>query len=141
MWSYIFNKKKLQSIIDIEDKYAFNELVDKEFTNKTAIGTLIYYHNPAGTRKIKNFVYSDIKRNEYYKNLIYVGGGCAGLFNGYVSWLKNIGRCFSKKYQITILYDTMEPTVLKYLTKYCRCVRRETDMNYYTDRLLVTYSK
>ena len=140
LWSYIFNKKKLQSIIDIEDKYAFNELVDKEFTNKTAIGTLIYYHNPAGTRKIKNFVYSDIKRNEYYKNLIYVGGGCAGLFNGYVSWLKNIGRCFSKKYQITILYDTMEPTVLKYLTKYCRCVRRETDMNYYTDRLLVTYS-
>jgi hypothetical protein len=140
LFSYIFNTKKLQSIIDINDVKTFNEKINSDFTKKDAIGTLIYYHNPKGSRNIKDFVYCDLKRNEYYKNMIYVGGGCAGLFNGYVSWLKNIGRCFGKKYQITFLYDAMEKTVNSYLSKFGKCVKRETGINYYTDRLLVTYS-
>ena len=140
LFSYIFNTEKLQSVVDIENKKEFNEKIDKEFTKKDAIGTLVYYHNPKGNRNVKEFIYTDLKRNEYYKNLIYVGIGCSGLFNGYVSWIKNLGRCFGKKYQITVLYDEIEQNVLKYFSKYCKCVKRDPNINYYTDRLLVTYA-
>ena len=139
-WSFIFNKKKLQEIIDVEDPKEFNKKVDELFVNRTAIGQLIYYHNPKGSRVVKNFQYSDIKRNEYYKNLIYVGGGCAGIFNGYVSWVKNMGRCFGKKYELTVLYDVIDPTILKEFSKHCKCVKNDPSINFYCDRLLVTYS-
>ena len=140
LFSYIFNTIKLQSVIDITNPREFNEKIDSDFTKKDAIGTLIYYHNPKGDRNVKDLAYCDLKRNEYYKNLIYVGIGCSGLFNGYVSWVKNLGRCFGKKYQLTVLYESIDPNVLKYFSKYCKCVKRETGINYYTDRLLVTYS-
>ncbi len=139
-WSYIFNKNKLQEIIEIENSVEFNKKVDEIFTNTTAIGTLIYYHNPKGKRLVKDIQFSDVKRNEYYKNLIYMGGGCAGIFNGYVSWIKNIGKCFGKQYDITILYDCIDKTVLEYFKKYFKCIKREESINYYTDRLLVTYA-
>ena len=140
LWSYIFNKKKLLEVIDIIIEDKFNEKINELFTKTEAIGTLIYYHNPNSVKKVKNFVYNDIKKNEYYKNIIYVGNGCAGLFNGYVSWIKNIGRCFGKKYEIAILYDYMEPNVLKYFSNFFKCVEKRNDVNYSCDRLLVTYS-
>ena len=139
-WAYIFNKSKLQELIDIKDEVQFNKKVDELFVNTTAIENLIYFHNPKGTRLVKDFVYSDIKRNEYYKNIIYIGIGCAGVFNGYVSWLKNIGRCFGKKYEITIIYESMHEKVLKSLSKYCKCIKRNNSINYYCDSLSVTYS-
>ena len=139
-WSYIFNKNKLHQIIDIENPTTFDNKVKELFTNTTAIGQLIYYHNPKGKRLVKDFCYSDLKRNEYYKNLIYVGEGCSGIFNGYVSWVKNLGRCFGKKYELTVLYERIDRTVLKDFSKYCKCVKRENNINYYCDRLLVTYS-
>ena len=139
-WAHIFNKKRLLEIIDIKNEFEFNRKVDEIFQVNTAIGTLIYYHNPRGTRLVRNFVYSDIKRNEYYRNIIYVASGCAGIFNGYVSWVKNLGRCFGNKYKITVLYDVIDRTILKEFSKYCKCVKRENYVNYYCDRLLVTYA-
>lgn len=140
LWAYMFNKKKLQEVIDIKDEETFNSKIDELFVNNTAIGPLIYYHNPRGKRNIKNLPYSDLKRNEYYKNIIYIGRGCAGIFNGYVSWIKNIGRCFSKKYEIAVIYEQMDQNVLKYLSKYFKCIQRYECINYYCDSLLVTYS-
>lgn len=139
-WSYIFNKKKLQDIIDITNRLDFNEKVDELFTNTTAIGQTIYYHNPWGKVYIKDLPFSDIKATNISKNMIYVGDGCAGIFNGYVSWVKNIGRCFANKYDITILYDTMEENVHQYFAKFFRCIKRDENTNYCCDRLLVTYS-
>ena len=140
LFSYIFDTTKLQSVIDITNVKEFNDKIDSDFTKKDAIGTLIYYHNPKGSRNVKSIPYCDLKRNEYYKNIIYVGKGCAGIFNGYVSWVKNLGRCFGKKYQLTVLYDVIDKDVLKHFSKYCKCVKRTPEINYYTDRLLVTYS-
>ena len=139
-WSYIFNKKKLKEIIDINDPNEFNKKVDELFKVTTAIGEAIYYHNPWGKKHIKDFVYSGVKNTNISKNLIYVGDGCSGLFNGYVSWVKNIGRCFGKEYEITLLFDHIEPSVYDYLSKYFRCISRCDDTNYCCDRLLVTYS-
>lgn len=139
-WAYIFNKFKLQALMDIEDENIFNKTVDDLFKRRKAIGNLIYYHNPKGSKIVTDFVYSDIKKQEHYKNLIYMGGGCAGIFNGYVSWVNNLGRTFGKKYELTVLYDSIDPTVLKNFSKYCKCVKRKVNTNYTSDRLLVTYS-
>ena len=138
-WAYIFNKKKLQEIIDVNPN-DFNSKVDELFVNTTAIGPTIYYHNPKGTVLVNNLPYSDVKATNISKNLIYIGDGCAGLFNGYVSWVKNIGRCFGDKYDITFLYDQADPAVIKYFSKYFRCLKRREDTNYCCNRLLVTYS-
>ena len=138
-WAYIFDKKKLQQIIDINDQEEFDKKVNELFVKTTSIGQAIYFHNPKGKKLIKDFVYSDIKSTNYSKNLIYVGDGCSGTFNGYVSWVKNIGRCFGDDYEITILYEHMEKSVYEYLSKYFRCLKRKNDTNYCCHRLLVTY--
>lgn len=140
IWSFIFKKSKLVKLLDIEDENEFNEIVDKEFNNSTAIGELLYFHNPKGKRIIKNLQYVDTKRNAYYKNIIYIGDGCRGLFNGYISWINNLGRCFGKKYDVTILYDQMHHKTFKTISKYFKCIERKNDINYVCDRLLVTYS-
>ena len=140
LWSFIFKKSKLFKVMDINDETKFNEKVDELFIKRTAIGSLIYYHNPKGKKEVKDFPYTDNKRNDYHKNIIYVGNGCAGIFNGYVSWVTNIGRLFSKKYDVTILYDQIDSSVLKNISKFFKCIKRKNDTNYYCDSLLVTYS-
>lgn len=140
LWSFIFKKSKLYKVMDIKDEKIFNEKIDELFVKRCAIGSLIYYHNPKGKKEVKDFPYTDNKKNEYHKNIIYVGSGCAGIFNGYVSWVTNLGRCFSKKFDVTVLYDQIDSKVLKNISKYFKCVERKNNVNYYCDRLLVTYS-
>ncbi len=139
IWSFIFNKNKLLTLLDCP-KEKFNEAVDGLFKEPSAIGEVLYYHNPNGSKYIKDFCYNDVKKSQYYENIIYVAGGCNGLFNGYVSWVKNIGRCFADKYDITILYDTMCKPTLDNFSKKFRCVKLSNDINYVCARLLVTYS-
>ena len=78
LWSFIFKKSKLFKVMDINDPETFNKKVDELFVKRTAIGNLIYYHNPKGVKEVKDFPYTDNKKNEYHKNIIYVGSGCAG---------------------------------------------------------------
>lgn len=139
-WAYIFKKEKLLELLDIKDIYVFNKKVNDLFKVTTAIENPIYYHNPKGTKLVKDFIYSDIKKTEYYKNIIYVGSGCSGIFNGYVSWVNNIGRCFGDKYEIVVLYDNLNLAALKSFSKHMKCVEKEEGVNYCCDRLLVTYS-
>ena len=140
LWSFIFKKSKLFKVMDINDPETFNKKVDELFVKRTAIGNLIYYHNPKGVKEVKDFPYTDNKKNEYHKNIIYVGSGCAGIFNGYVSWVTNLGRCFGKKYDVVVLYDQINKKVLDSFSKYFKCVERKNNTNYYCDSLLVTYS-
>lgn len=138
IFSYIFNTDKLKKLIDIEPS-KFNETVDKEFTNNTAIEDIIYYHNPNQETRL-DFIYKDVKKQETYKNIIYVANGCNGIFNGYISWIRELGKCYKDMYDVTILYDEINEYTKKTFEKYFKCIKRETDTIYTCDRLLVTYS-
>lgn len=141
IWNFIFSKEKFLKIIEYIDSENFNEMVDSIFEKISAIGKVLYYHNPQSERVLNNFCFSDVKRSEYYKNIIYFKNGCNGVFNGYISWVKNIGRCFSNKYDITILYDNIPETTLKLFSQYFNCVKRDLTTNYVTNRLLTVYSE
>ena len=139
IFSYIYKKEKLLKLINIEDISKFNEIVDKEFINNTAIEEIIYYHNPNQDKRL-DFIYSDVKRINTYKNIIYVANGCNGIFNGYISWIKQLGKCYKDKYDVVILYDEINEKTKNSFEKYFKCIKRETDTIYLCDRLLVTYS-
>ena len=138
IFSYIFNKDKLNKLIDIEPS-KFNETIDNEFTNNTAIDEIIYYHNPNQDKRL-DFIYSDVKSTNTYKNIIYVGIGCNGIFNGYICWIKQLGKCYKDKYDVIVLYDEINENTKKEFEKYFKCIQRETNTIYICDRLLVTYS-
>ena len=139
IFSYIYLKEKLQKLIHIEDISKFNETVDKEFTNNTAIEEIIYYHNPNQEKRL-DFIYSDVKKQVNYKNIIYIANGCNGVFNGYISWIKQLGKCYKEKYDVVILYDEINEKTKKSFEQYFKCIKRETNTIYMCDRLLVTYS-
>ena len=139
IWSFILKKNKLEKLLSTNTQMKFNKMVDEEFKKVDAIGELIYFHNPDGNRIIKNFQFQDTKRNEYYKNIIYIGNGCNGLFNGYISWINNIGRCFDN-YDLVFLYDEINTKTLNNFLNYYKCIKRINNVNYVCDRLLTTYS-
>lgn len=139
LFAYMFKKEKLDLLLDVTDKDLFNQIVDKEFTNRVAIGDVIYYHNP-NQPKLIDFIYSDVKNQITLKNVIYVASGCAGMFNGYISWVDHIGNVFSNKYDITILYDEIYEETEKRFKKHFKCIRNDIENIYLCDRLLVTYT-
>lgn len=139
IFSYIFNTKKLKNLICIKDINKFNNAVDREFTNNTAIEEVIYYHNPNQEKRL-DFVYSDVKKINTHKNIIFVGTGCNGMFNGYISWIKQLGKCYKDKFDIVVLYDEITSITKESFEKYFKCIKRERDTIYLCDRLLTTYS-
>lgn len=139
VWSFIFNKEKLITLLDC-DLGEFNKKVDEIFENKTAIGEILIQHNPNGEKILNNFIYSDIKKEVTLKNVIYIGNGCNGTFNGYISWITNIGRCFGDEYDLTFMYDNITPHTLKRFEEKFTCVKREYDTNYICERVSSTYS-
>ena len=140
IWSFIFNKEKIITLLSNTKKIGFNKRVDEIFKKVTAIGKIIYFHNPKRKKIIKNFPYIDIKRELVFDNIIYVGMGCSGKFNGYVSWVRNIGKCFGKKYKIALLYDEMREDTIQEFSQYFSCIKLLNDTNYICDRLCTTYS-
>ena len=140
IWSYIFNKEKLLKMMQIQNQEEFNQKVEEEFQKIEVIEDVIYYHNPQKIQKLKNSCYTDIKKERYAPNIIYVASGCNGIFNGYITWIKNIGSCYHEKYNIVILYDEIVEETKNIFEKYFPCWKRETDTNYLCDRLLVTYT-
>ena len=140
IFSFIFLKEKLLELIKIDNITEFNEIVEKEFKNGTAIEKIIYYHNPNNSIRLNDFIYSDVKNQVYYKNIIYVGNGCNGIFNGYISWIKQLGKCYKDKFDIVVLYDHINEITKESFEKYFECIGRRIDTIYLCDRLLVTYS-
>ena len=140
IWSFIFKKEKLLKALECTTEIECIKKFPYLFEKTDAITKVIYFHNPMGHRYTSDLVFFDLKRNEYYKNVIYIGQGCNGCFNGYISWLKNIGRCFGDKYDLTLIYDEITNSSYTALVKYFDCVKKSNEVNYVCDRLSTTYS-
>lgn len=138
-FAFVYKKEKLAELLKTNNT-DFNEKANTLFKNKSSITKTIYHHIPKEKSLIPDFPLKDTKAEKYYKNIIYIGSGCNGLFNGYITWIENIGKCFSKEYDITIIYDVIYKTSLEKFKNYFNCIERKEDINYICDRLLVTYS-
>lgn len=141
IWSYIFDKEKLEKLLYIENEEDFNTIIDKEFINIEVIEEPIIMHNPYQSKKLQNFIYSDIKNIKKVNNIIYVENGCNGLFNGYITMIKNIGRCYADKFKIAILYKTINENTKKDFEELSlECLKNKRDTIYICDKLLVLYT-
>ena len=104
-----------------------------------AIEEIIYFHNGNNTEfTLEGVPYVDYKNIEHYKNILYLRDS-AGTFSGLITWIMNIGRCFGKDYDITLLYDDIFPETEEKFRKYIRTVRREKFTNYVCERFVDTY--
>lgn len=132
IWNYIYKKETLLKFLKNNNSEVFkiNECIPE----------IIYYHNPNNQSILTLFPLRDIKNTVHYKNIVYVGKYCNTIFNGYVTWIENIGKCFSNKFEITILYDEITKQTLEKFQKYFKCIKRNKFINYSCDRLFVTYS-
>gem|GEM_PF-3931224 len=59
-------------------------------------------------------------------------------FNGYVTWLVNLGKMFPDK-DLTIIYSKSTPEIIAKLSPYYRCIQWQKDARYACDRLISTY--
>ena len=138
LWSFIYNRELLIRASNIiEDD--FDKEIDKLFTNCTSIGDIIYYHYPHNKRIVNNYFLTDVKNELYYKNIIYIGAYINGKFNGYITWLLNVGKCFNDK-DITLLYDQIPSITHNRLSPYFNMVEYKKNINFLCDRLITTYS-
>ncbi len=138
IWSYIWKKEKLQLLLATEEPT--NDMIDELFQTITYIREPLILHKLGQEKLLKNKIYTDEKEEIRRTNIIYVGNFCNGVFNGYVSWIKNIGKCFGNDYKITVLCDEIyEPTKIEF-EKYVEVIQRQENTNYICDKLLVTYS-
>ena len=140
IWNYIYKTDIFIELFKCNDKNEFNKLIDIKYVKMSAIGKIVYIHKINGVSLLNYFCYRDIRKTLYLKNVIYVGNGCNCTFNGYVSWVKNIGRCFSDKFDITILYDNIPDETLKLFSKYFNCIKYDLEIDYLCKKLLLTYS-
>lgn len=140
MFTYIWKKEKLEKLLDIQDEYLFNANVDIELKVGEVIEDVIYYHNPYQEKRLNNFIYSDVKKIESYKNIIYVEKGCNGLFNGYITWIKQLENCYKDRYEVAILYDEIIEETKKAFEEHFLCIENKKDTIYICNRLLVTYT-
>ena len=142
IWSFIFKTEVLLKILKINDKDNFNEKINEIVKVKDCINEIVYFHKPniPSVIKEKDLCYVDHKSQKHIKNAIYIGNGISGTFNGYVSWLRNMGKIFGNKYEITVIYDEIGPKLADEFPNYFKCVKYDNKVNYLCDRLLVTYS-
>ncbi len=138
LWSFIYKRELLIVASNIEED-DFDKGIDELFKNNTSIGDIIYYHYPHNKRIVNNYYLTDIKTELYYKNVIYIGAFIDGKFNGYITWLIHLGKCFKDK-DITLLYDRMPIVTFERMEPYFNMVKYERDNNYLCDRLITTYS-
>ena len=137
IWSYIYRRECFLKVIKLKDKTESS--ISKIFRRRSNIAEIIYIHNPYKPRLVNDFFLTDVKPEYRYTNLIYIGEYINGLFNGYVSWLMNIGRCFKDK-NITLVFTEIHPDIYNKLIKYFRCVKYDNSCNYLCDRFITTYS-
>lgn len=137
IWSFIFKKEKLIELLNTEDKSKEN--IENIFSKKTHIREKLYTHIPSN-RILNDFIFVDEKKEIRRKNIFYLGRFCNGKFNGYITWLNNLGRCFGSDYKITILYDDITDITKTRFERYFELIKKEEDTLYIADRLFVTYS-
>ncbi len=142
IWSFIFKTNLLLETLSISDITKFNEIIKDKFKNTDCINDIVYVHNQ-GVKEVlkeKYLCYLDYKKTYVVKNAIYIGKGCSGTFNGYVTWVRHIGKIFGNKYDITLLHDELGNKITKEFNSYFKCVKVDNRINYVCERLLVTYN-
>lgn len=139
IWNYVYKKDLLVKLSKANNEAEFNRLSNELFKIYTSIDSPIYIHY-LDNIDTRDLLLSLDKKSEYYNNIIYVGDYCNGIFNGYITWLRNIGKCFANKYKITILYINIPEIILDEMKKYFACVKYENKKNYFCEVLLCTYS-
>ena len=121
-------------------RHDFNDLSNNLVHNNSYIWNyvyVIYYHNRDGLRL--NILGLVNRRNHvYYKNIIYMGEFCNGLFNGYITWLNEIGKAFD--FDITIIYTKINEVTLNHFKERFKCVEYDSKIDYVCDNLVTTYS-
>ena len=137
IWSFIYRRKCFLKVLELKDKTEEN--IAKLFKKRSNIPEVIYIHNPHGRKLLDGFFLTDVKPEYRFTNVIYIGGYINGLFNGYVSWLMNMGRCFKNK-NIVIIFTTIHPDIYNNLIKYFRVIKYDNSCNYVCDRFVTTYS-
>lgn len=138
IWSYVFKKETFLKMYIFADKDEYNDLIVQLFNVRTSITDVIYFHNKDG-EYINIFNMVNRKEPVRYKNIIYIGNFCNCLFNGYVTWLLEIGKAF-KNYDIAIFYININEITKKRFEEYFECVRFDPSVDYICDTLTVTYS-
>lgn len=131
IWNYIFKKEKLIKIKQ-------GKITPDDLQNTSYIPDQIYNHNQ---NRLATTIISMTTRklNIHYKNIIYLENYCNGLFNGYITWLIEIGKAF-QDFDITLLYTEINDITKKRLSKYFNCIQYNPSKNYTCDRLITTYS-
>ena len=142
IWSFIFDTEKFKLLFDKPGEQSFNECVKENFKKTDCINEIVYFHRIENESVLNenDLFYVDKKREQHLKNVIYIGDGISGTFNGYISWVRNIGRCFGDKYEINIIYTEMKDNLHKELSKFFKLIKYDNKINYLCDRLLLTYS-
>ena len=138
IWNYVFQKSKLLKIVKNKQDDNFDVMIKEEFKNIQLINDTVYFHNEKGTyRQVLNM--TNRKKTVYYKNIIYIGRFCVGLFNGYITWLKQLGKLFPE-FSITIVHTEITEITKESLSQYFNCIKYDSNINYLCDNLVTTYS-
>lgn len=141
IWNFIFNKEKLLSYFkEINKKYLISGecIEDEVFKKRSVITDLIYFHNKDG-EFINICGLVNRKEAKYFKNIIYMGNFCNGLFNGYITWLREIYNAFPSL-DICLIYTEINDIILCEFNKYFKCVKYDSCVDYVCCNLITTYS-
>lgn len=137
IWNYVYLKEDLIKLIENPNILDNVEKIKNLFKKREVISEVIYYHNRDGLRL--NILGLVNRRNHvYYKNIIYMGEFCNGLFNGYITWLNEIGKAFD--FDITIIYTKINEDTLNHFKERFKCVEYDSKIDYVCDNLVTTYS-
>lgn len=138
LWNYIFNRERFVQalLLDGED---YSKKVSLLFKNRAVISDVIYFHNRVGEIYEIPF-FCNRKEEVSFDNIVYVGTYCCGTFNGYISWLINIGKSFSDKHNICVVYDKIIPVTLARFNEYFDCFEYSNQFLFSCSNLICTYS-
>ncbi len=138
IWNYVFKKELFLKMYIFVDKEDYNQLILNVFNVRTSIPEVIYYHNKDG-EFIDIFGMVNRRVPFYYKNIIYMESFCNGLFNGYITWLLEIGKVYKNR-DIVIIYTNINEVTKKRFEEYFQCVQFDPSCDYVCDNLVVTYA-
>ena len=139
IFNFIYKKEKLVELFSRSSSSKFNEEFGDIFKERDAITDFIYFHKNEGLRIINSFPLKNRKITDYYKNIVYISDCIRGNFNGLMSWVTNIGRCYGKRKDITILYkEAKEATIKRLQDLGLNTVIIDNKHNYVCDNLIVT---
>lgn len=140
IWEFFYKVSKLKEFESFEHKEDVKGIREKLFIYRVAISEPIYFHKHGGKIIDDIFGLPNRKPVKHISNIIYMDWFCNGLFNGYISWLKHIGRYLKGKKSMTVMFSAMIDPTQKLLSEYFNLEKWDAKVNYTCDRFITTYS-